>query len=360
MGNCTLSLPSSQGQDELNKLCRLITYGHWQSAINRCKKHPKEAMVKDADGCCALHIACYKDAPVDVIEALHKVFPEAVRTQDEYGWLPIHIAMYHGTTDRVIRYLEKLYPDSLSEQCQSQREKFNYGTENLPRNGNSGHSGTVTDMSTNGNDQHQTLENGRRIIRNSDANIRNSFVSDIDPRDFLPENANKSNKDGWYLIHQACYQRAGLDIIMPLHAAYKKGISKSDKHGWLPLHLACYHNAPVDVIQFLIENYPKALSSMNEFDCLPIHLACEALAGSDTLLALSDAYPAGLRTKNSWQNLPIHRAVYKGMSVSGIKLLKSYYPGALTIKNGDWETPLDIARKSDWLTDKDAIIEVLE
>lgn len=342
--NCS-SNNSIDPEADMNKLCRLITYEHWQSAINRCEKFPKEASTIDVEGCTAMHICCYRDAPLDVIEALQEANPDAVKTKDRYGWLPIHIAMYHGMAEKVINQLKDYYPDGLNDENETGREKFHeeYSLAN------SRHTDETFEGSTNGNHNGSKMS----IVRKS------SNFDNVDLSDFLPEKAKIENKDGWLPIHQACYKNVDVSVIKSLHAAYKKGITKSDNHGWIPLHLACYHKSSLEVINFLLETYPKGAGSLNEFKCLPIHLACEAGAEADVLKALCQTFPDGLYKKNMWNNLPIHRAVHQNMSAEGIQVLKDACPNSLSLVNGDGDTPIDIARKVEGLKNREEIIRVL-
>ena len=145
----------------------------------------------DADGCCALHIACYRDAPLDVIEALHVANPEAVKTKDMYGWLPLHIAMYHGMADRVLDKLKSLYPEALSQDNESQREKF-YENYSKADHLNSATSTTATnDETVDGVEEGGTAtsKGGAKIGRKSS----NTVNCDVDPNDFKPDRASKIN-----------------------------------------------------------------------------------------------------------------------------------------------------------------------
>eukprot|EP00816_Leptocylindrus_hargravesii_P008464 CAMPEP_0196815708 /NCGR_PEP_ID=MMETSP1362-20130617/51355_1 /TAXON_ID=163516 /ORGANISM="Leptocylindrus danicus, Strain CCMP1856" /LENGTH=322 /DNA_ID=CAMNT_0042192763 /DNA_START=379 /DNA_END=1347 /DNA_ORIENTATION=- len=317
-------------------------------------------MAVDQDGCLAMHIACYRGAPVDVIMALHEANADGVKTQDRYGWLPIHIACYHQAPKQVIAKLNLLYPEGLSDENSSQRE-MSFLQDHIAC---TEHYETATEIS--GESSHSL--NGKMVkLRKKESNGRglvpegnnNNMPDDSFHGAPNVDEASKSNEDGWLPMHIACYQNCELEIIENLYNAFKKGVTKTDKHGWLPLHLACYHNASADTIKFLVDKHAKGASIKNEFDCLPLHLACEKGADDEVMQLLCDAFPGGLKMKNYWKNLPIHRAVYQGLPASAIQILVKAYPESVNIKNGEGETPLDLARRCEHLDNREEILEAL-
>lgn len=327
-----------------SELCRLITYEHWQSAIVRCKKNPKEAKYTDQDGCLPIHVACYRGAPLEVLQALHKAYGNGVKKPDNFGWLPIHIAVYHGAPREVIDLLNQLYPEGL-------KMKNDTRFENLAEKVSNGGSTFESEVATT---ERVPGMNLKKRESNERENVNSSL---IDPQDYLDKT--RENQDGWLPIHIACYQGAGLSVVKTINDSYPIGVSRADKHGWLPLHLACYHRATPEVIDFLLDSYPKGAKHLNEFKCLPVHLACESGADVDVIRLLVKAYPKGLKKKNYWDNLPIHRAIFQGNAAGAIRVMLEEDPTIIKIKNGDGETPMDVA-KSVSIANKDEIIAVLE
>lgn len=81
----------------------------------RSKVHPEEAVREDDRGATPLHIACWQNPPLQVIEALIEAFPGAIKDQDVHGDTPLHVALTNPETSvHVIRTLIKSCPDAPS------------------------------------------------------------------------------------------------------------------------------------------------------------------------------------------------------------------------------------------------------
>ena len=65
----------------------------WKQVIERCSKKPMEAKIRNEAGWFLLHLACYKKAPLCVIQHLYNTFPEGAGYKSVAEWLPIDICM---------------------------------------------------------------------------------------------------------------------------------------------------------------------------------------------------------------------------------------------------------------------------
>ena len=59
----------------------------------------REAVNVDDQGSTPLHIACWENLPLNVVEALIAAFPQAVSDQDVHGDTPLHVALTNSEPD---------------------------------------------------------------------------------------------------------------------------------------------------------------------------------------------------------------------------------------------------------------------
>ena len=92
----------------------LLKKNKWNNIIKRCKKNPKEAQAINDAGWLPLHLACYKNAPLNVIQALYEAHPDSITCKTNIGWLPINIASVGIASQDIIDYLRKISKDHAS------------------------------------------------------------------------------------------------------------------------------------------------------------------------------------------------------------------------------------------------------
>ncbi len=103
-------------------LYRAIDTKQWKQAAIRLQSHPEEAQIwvyrldKKKEivwKFLPLHAACFSGAPVELVRALVKSYPNAVRMAAYGDKLPIHIACETGCSRDIVLSLVDAYPDSL-------------------------------------------------------------------------------------------------------------------------------------------------------------------------------------------------------------------------------------------------------
>ena len=75
-----------------------------------------EASKSNADGWLPIHIACYQNCELEVIEDLHNAFKKGVTKTDKHGWLPLHLACYHNASSDTIKFLVEKHAKGVSVQ----------------------------------------------------------------------------------------------------------------------------------------------------------------------------------------------------------------------------------------------------
>lgn len=97
------------------ELYRLVLTRDWDRVIQRLREYPEEAKFLDDFGLSPLHRACFRDAPVHVVEALVEAFPEATTMQDRCnfsGLTPLHAACHYCSVS-VVRCLLRSNPSTI-------------------------------------------------------------------------------------------------------------------------------------------------------------------------------------------------------------------------------------------------------
>jgi len=103
-----------------NQLASLICRKQWDSALLRVNEFPREASTwtihQVADlRYLPLHYACILKAPIDLINALLGVYPDAALAQcQEYDMLPLHLTLQHGSRLDIVEALLQSYGKAVS------------------------------------------------------------------------------------------------------------------------------------------------------------------------------------------------------------------------------------------------------
>lgn len=101
----------------LHKLIDEARDDEWRQVVERVRNHPEEVIAKSSPGGLnALHEACVRYPPLQVIEELLKVAPqEAIQLKNRDGETPLHTASY-SSSEEVQEALFRALPESLTIQ----------------------------------------------------------------------------------------------------------------------------------------------------------------------------------------------------------------------------------------------------
>ena len=92
-----------------SSLFRLIKKSKWNTIIKRCKKKSSnEIQITNDAGWLPIHYACYKNAPLNVIQSLYEAYPNSINCKTNVGWLPINVACVGIASQDIIEYLQKV------------------------------------------------------------------------------------------------------------------------------------------------------------------------------------------------------------------------------------------------------------
>ena len=269
---------------------------------------------KTAGGLLPLHLAAAYKAPVEVVAALLKAYPEGARDRKT------------STNLEVGASIECQYSSEHDLWCRGKISKDIRGNPFLSR------LAFVVLYDHGGGEQ--LLEIDRIRLRNVELPLR-----------YAAEN------------------HAPADVVDALLKAYPEGAGEKDEHGRLPLRYAAENHAPADVVAALLKAYPEGAGEKDEYGRLPLHYAVENQAPVEVVDALLKAYPEGAKVKDkdkemsreealmrdfesiglgglgddievtfgqvTFGRLPLHFAAEKHASLEVIRILLAAYPEAV-------------------------------
>ena len=203
---------------------------------------------RDEKGRTPLHLACYKQLNIDIVEILIKESEDDLFEEDDEGLTPLIVAFtfnkYTVNTNVIhrLRTIEEYKTNSNFSQL------FNL----------------VLD---------EDWKNVRKYLIDTD-------ISKTKKRTSVCFRAISSKKSDRNCLHWACRYSAPKDII---HLLIKYGsrysVSYTDAGGRTPLHIACQRDAPLEVIKALVQVYDLTpgsyfLTSLDKGGLTPLANAC--------------------------------------------------------------------------------------
>lgn len=218
------------------------------------------------------HACCRKDASaIDIVRLLLSHYPKGAQRAERYGCLPLHFAAKCVAPEEVIVALLEAYPQgaTLKDTFGGLPIDFSYGRLNII---------------------HKMVKYCAECIR-----LRNG-----------------PNALGDLPLHRAIrYQHATFEVIQFMVDQYPSSVKVKGQEGMFPLHRAV-SNTPhkLQNVKFLIDCFPGGLCYKDDYGKLPIHYACRS--GSLEIVKLlieSDKRPtAGLDVADNAERLPLHHA----------------------------------------------------
>jgi len=295
------------GKVEEDKMIRrLVENKEWEQLTALLEKYPMGARERDVNtGQLPLHKAIVKQAPMDFIDVLLRIYPESIEEADNEGMKALHYVSL----------------------CRTQN------VEQLPF-------------------LSRLLQNCGHVTREADAEGRTPFHLACSNRacpqalemllDAHPDGIARRTKQGKLPIHYACEYRASPAMLQVLIKAYPNGVRESNSMR-SPLHYACESKAPAETIQLLLKTYFEGAAEKSIDSMLPLHLAAANKATPDVIALLLEAYPAGVQEKDRLARLAIHHALEKAAPEDTVILLLQAYPEATGLSGYFPHLPLHIA-----------------
>lgn len=248
----------------LMKLLNETQDDNWDSVVQRIWTHPHEILIMGkSNGQNSLHSACMRYPPLEVIQEMLRVAPEAALQQNRDGETPLHLASY-SASEEVQAMLLEAAPQAMLMQDR-------YGDTPLHFAARSG--------ATN-----RLMEKFLRASPNS-LMIRNACG--FTPFWLLPRSYLEADSIEEILDDEGYDYKIDFDLmVLFLRASYPDGMNVPDEvfkidrergYPWLVHSAAATPACPREVIQFLGRVLPEQSLKYNKQGMTPLLLASKAL-----------------------------------------------------------------------------------
>jgi len=356
-----------------------------------------------------LHLACRREAPLEVIEPLVKAFPRALRLRRwvkglcddfefEFWMCPLQQALCNAKVSfGVIRFLVSQWPKALSLRsgghyalhiaCEANvsLQIIQYLVQQNPE--------TLQLNSELGTPLHHACYGG------ADLSIINFLIQ------LRPVALQVPNKMGSLPLREACRCRnkfaevsvwstyrknqslaaatASTDrtsslnlsvasppppppplmVLQTLVQAWPAAARIRDKEGFLPLHHLCWShetNVLLADVELLVAAWPYALRvATTKRGMLPLHVACQYQVSTDVILFLIESYPLAAKVRNKRGELPLHimAAASEKLDVAVLERLIQVWPSSVLVPCDCIEPPAE--RFAEFVMDLNDILKML-
>ena len=268
---------------------------HWACALNSqelLRKIPYNELCHSNSEQSLAHVAA-EHGQKEVLQYVHEVVPETLKTADGNGALPAHLAAQNGH-EGVVQFLHQVVPETLKT-----------------ANGNDG------DLPA-----HRTAHNGHEgVLR---------FL-----RQVVPETLKTADRGGRLPAHWAALH-GHEGVVQFLHQVVPETLTTAAGNGMLPAHFAA-HYGHEGVVQFLHQVVPETLKTANGGGALPAHLAAQN-GHEGVLRFLHEVVPETLKAAAHWGQLPAHWAAKSGHE-GVVQFLHQVVPETLKTAGGKGNLP---------------------
>jgi hypothetical protein len=350
-------------------LYKFIEYKEWEEAILRCEQVPDEASTwvcryveslddnKDLQDeekqpttvkwrMLPIHVAIVFKAPLNVVSALLKAYPNGINEVDDRKMLPIHLCCRAMTHLDVAQRLVLENDDTLTKTDYKGRTPIDLLKEyrqdpKTHKNPNS------IILDTKNRDVLIKMIGERLGLTDLDLDITKTVSEETtismakekynyelnEKGDTKKDYIERTPKVEKFEVKEADYDTAPTILIKlierkmweqaitrcedhPDEAAIwmcRRKETKEDKNSnedvrWkiLPIHSAIVLNAPTSVVEALVDAYPAGLRYGDDRGMLPLHMAFRLGSSLETTTVLVDAYPDALKKKDAKNHTPLH------------------------------------------------------
>lgn len=310
---------NSRGR-ELPQLFWYMELGQWTKALDRLRRHPREAKVwatlktkslltptekVTSTKRLALHHACFKlraaagrshrgdEDPFclicQFILALLRLFPEAAgQRETRHGCLPLHLAAFASCAPK-----EGGETESDDEESRQTLRR----PAAISRRAHSDATAATTDTHLS---QIHAEESYTGRIMGDQALRRQSKHAD----------PGVSVAAKHKIVISPAREEFAVQVVNALLDAYPKAVRVDSEGGRLPLHTACAGRATPRVVQILVRADPAATRHRNKDGFLPLHLAAHwGVSHPNVVVTLLQSYPDATVGRNRWERTPLEEAL---------------------------------------------------
>mmetsp|Transcript_12058 Transcript_12058/g.17577 ORF Transcript_12058/g.17577 Transcript_12058/m.17577 type:complete len:353 (+) Transcript_12058:163-1221(+) len=234
-------LKQSQKNTELFNLLNLSPYDEEErkrlkgdDIIREARRDPRAAKLKyqflKIGEYYPLQMAVRLGAKPDVLEALYKAYPPAIKAENLYGDTALHLALRYRTNPDVILFLLDKWPESTRKRDRSECTPLHVA-----------------------------------CCFDAPWKVVSQLVN------VWPAALREKTSTGYTPLSHACMYKAPLDVVSLLLERCPTSIKEKTATGCTPLHLACgRREAPLEVIIKLLDMWPEAIIERNEHCKTPL------------------------------------------------------------------------------------------
>lgn len=314
----SVSSRKNSNRRELPQLFWYMELGQWTKALERLRRHPREAKIwttlktkslltptekVTSTKRLALHHACFKlrsaagkshrgeEDPFclicQFILALLRMYPEAAgQRETRHGCLPLHLVAFAscapkegGETESDDEAPVMRRPTALSRRAYSDATAATTDTHLSQIHAEESYTGRIMGD--------QTL---RRQSKHADPGVSVAAKHKI--------------------VISAVREELANQVVNALLDAYPKAVRVDSEGGRLPLHTACAGRATPRVVQTLVRADPAAARHRNKDGFLPLHLAAHwGVSHPNVAVTLLQCYPDATVGRNRWERTPLEEAL---------------------------------------------------
>ena len=314
------SSPRKNNRRELPQLFWYMELGQWNKALERLRRHPREAKIwatlktksllaptekVTSTKRLALHHACFKlrsaagkshrgeEDPFclicQFILALLRLYPEAAgHRETRHGCLPLHLAAFASCapkeggeteSDEELSMSSVRRPRAISRRVFSDATAATTDTHLSQIHAEESYTGHIMGD--------QVL---RRQARNADPGVSVAAKHKI--------------------VISSVREELAVQVVNALLDAYPKAVRVDSEGGRLPLHTACAGRATPRVVQTLVRADTAATRHRNKDGFLPLHLAAHwGVSHPNVAVTLLQSYPDATVGRNRWERTPLEEAL---------------------------------------------------
>jgi len=304
---------------------------NWSVVLSLCRSSPRMARYKNPDGWTALHHACNRRPPADVVEALLLAFPGALLEQRCNGMTPLHEACRFKNTLDVVRLLVTFDPElgreAVSMRCKKGRAPLYYairydappgvmdilleaGATNVLEKNNAGETPVSYVW-----DAYAMSYDGRNDIQNCLQDEQRRMCKTLsDKWDTICKMLKKAYIGEWNVLHAVSSVKCHIYLFMLAKHLHPQNISAIDSlTGMTALHCAAATQATGDLVVRLVAAFPEACKIKDKWGSLPLHLATANSSRihwvDDGLSCIHQNYPDAISVTDRKGRTPLHLAV---------------------------------------------------
>jgi len=312
----------------------------WSALIARAATHPHEAFWIDRCGNTALHLACRKQPPTEVIFALLRACQRTNSMQTINGMTPLHFACYCGASSDVVQVLIEANRDVVSTEDQRGRTPLHCACTGIK----------TPDINTVVRELLQVNPDLCYAVDTSGRSplflILDDYADAIEEQIHIVTSDNSSenlsiNNEANKITEEHLLDLDGrwTSVTLLLKAAYHETMNGS-KAISVPFRLlhACVgtRSCPVRFVFLALNLWPEQLKEVDSDGNLPLHIAAFSVSKRkhfrfNTLIKVLSMYPQAAQIPNKNGVLPLQLAIQSGKTWNeGIRELFEAYPEALT------------------------------